>query len=353
MLYAKTKKFAGLLCVLLLALACFGCSAPAGSAGKGQIYLYGELHSVPETNQKEFEIWDYYYHEEGMRHLFVEYPYFMAEYLNQWMQAEDDVILDQIFQDIEGTQGHAQTTLDFLHSIKENCPETVFHGTDVGHCYWSMGQRYLSELEAAGQQDSEQYRLAQENIEQGETYYGVGYNKGEHDNVYRENTMAENFRRAYAALPEGTSIMGIYGDAHVWVYEKDYSTGTVPSMAGQLRETYGDDLHTLDLSFADDVSAVGATETVTLNGKEYTAVNLGASQGMQFWQVLDAYEDVKDLPRALHNFRCDAYPCSVENGEVFLIDTTLQDGTVERRCYRADDPEQARTPVTVGFTAEE
>ena len=69
--------------------------------------------------------------------------------------------------------------------------------------------------------------------------------------------------------------------------------------------------------------------------------------------MLDAYEDVKDLPRALHNFRCDAYPCSVENGEVFLIDTTLQDGTVERRYYRADDPEQARTPVTVGFTAEE
>ena len=57
---------------------------------------------------------------------------------------------------------------------------------------------------------------------------------------------------------------------------------------------------TLDLSFADDVSAVGTTETVTLNGKEYTAVNLGASKGMQFWQVLDAYEDVKDLPKTVH-----------------------------------------------------
>ena len=354
MLYAKTKRMASLLCVLLLVLACFGCSAPAGGTEKGQIYLYGELHSVEAINQKEFEIWNHYYHEEGMRHLFVEYPYFMAEYLNQWMQAEDDAILDQIYQDIEGTQGHAQTTLDFLHSIKENCPETVFHGTDVGHCYWSMGQRYLSELEAAGQQDSEQYRLAQENIEQGETYYRGDYAKGEHDNVYRENTMAENFRRAYDALPEGTSIMGIYGNAHVWVYEKDYSTGTVPCMAGQLRETYGDDLHVLDLSFADDVSAVGTTETVTLNGKEYTAVNLGASKGMQFWQVLDAYEDVKDLPKTVHSFRCTNYPCSVEEGEVFIIDTTLQDGTVERRYYRADGPKlQARTPVTVGFTVEE
>ena len=32
---------------------------------------------------------------------------------------------------------------------------------------------------------------------------------------------------------------------------------------------------------------------------------------------------------------------------------TQQDGTVERRYYRADDPERARTPVTVGFTVEE
>lgn len=38
---------------------------------------------------------------------------------------------------------------------------------------------------------------------------------------------------------------------------------------------------------------------------------------------------------------------------MFRIDTTLQDGTVERRYYRADDPEQARTPVTAGFTVEE
>ena len=150
MLYAKTKRMASLLCVLLLVLACFGCSAPAGGTEKGQIYLYGELHSVPEINQKEFEIWDYYYHEEGMRHLFVEYPYFMAEYLNQWMQAEDDAILDQIYQDIEGTQGHAQATLDFLHSIKENCPETVFHGTDEETLSRGIGHLYGSSLPVGG-----------------------------------------------------------------------------------------------------------------------------------------------------------------------------------------------------------
>lgn len=38
---------------------------------------------------------------------------------------------------------------------------------------------------------------------------------------------------------------------------------------------------------------------------------------------------------------------------MFRIDTTLQDGTVDRRYYRADDPEQGRTLVTAGFTVEE
>lgn len=38
---------------------------------------------------------------------------------------------------------------------------------------------------------------------------------------------------------------------------------------------------------------------------------------------------------------------------MFIINTTLQDGTVDRRYYRADDPEQGRTPVTAGFTVEE
>lgn len=38
---------------------------------------------------------------------------------------------------------------------------------------------------------------------------------------------------------------------------------------------------------------------------------------------------------------------------MFRIDTTLQDGTVDRRYYRADDLEQGRTPVTAGFTVEE
>ena len=71
----------------------------------------------------------------------------------------------------------------------------------------------------------------------------------------------KNFRRAYNALPEGTSIMGIYGDAHVLVYEKDYSTGHGAQHGRPAaRERMAMTSIRWTCLFADDVSAVGTTE---------------------------------------------------------------------------------------------
>ena len=47
---------------------------------KGQIYLYGESHGVERILNKELERWQGYYNDDGMRHLFVEYPYYTAEF---------------------------------------------------------------------------------------------------------------------------------------------------------------------------------------------------------------------------------------------------------------------------------
>ena len=46
----------------------------------GQIYLFGEEHGVEKILNKEVEIWNDYYHNQNMRHLFVELPYYTAEY---------------------------------------------------------------------------------------------------------------------------------------------------------------------------------------------------------------------------------------------------------------------------------
>lgn len=195
----------------------------------GQIFLYGEEHATETILEKEFGLWRTYYHDDGMRDLFVELPYYSAGFLNLWMRSDSDDILDQLYQDWEGTAMHSQDVIDFYKQIKHECPETIFHGTDVGHQYNTTGERYLAFLRESGQSDgSEQYRLAQEAIEQGQYYYQHS------DNMYRENKMVENFIREFDSL-NGVNAMGIYGTAHIRIDAMDYATNTVPCMANQLR----------------------------------------------------------------------------------------------------------------------
>ncbi len=258
------KKFCSLLVSLLFLAALSACSqngegsatsnVPAASATTsapetvafspsetGQIYLYGEEHGVKKTIKKEFELWQDYYDTQGMRHLFIEIPYYTAEFLNRWMQEDDDTILNAIYDDWDGTSAHNPNVKAFYQKIKQQCPETIFHGTDVGHQSETTGERFLQTLAKSGQKDSEQYRLAQEAIRQGEIYYE------EYDEVYRENTMVENFIREFDQL-NGESIMGIYGSAHTGIEAMEYCTGSVPCMANQLAAHYGADLHSKDLS---------------------------------------------------------------------------------------------------------
>ena len=93
---------AALLVVMLLVLTACG-SEPrqpqtpnettvTGPEEIGEIYLYGEYHANEHLLQKELALWKDCY-ARGVRYLFVELPYYTAQYLNLWMQAEDDTIL--------------------------------------------------------------------------------------------------------------------------------------------------------------------------------------------------------------------------------------------------------------------
>ena len=181
-----------------------------------QIYLYGEEHSQQRILDEELEIWGGYY-ARGMRDLFVEFPYFDAQFLNLWMKADDDELLNLQFQDWQGTQGGTEVMKNFLKQIKERYPETVFHGTDVGHTWKSTGARYLAYLEANGQNDTAEYQRVLENIEQGKTYYATRQTDSDAADAYRENKMVENFERSYQELEaeRRADIMGIYGAAHI------------------------------------------------------------------------------------------------------------------------------------------
>lgn len=316
----------------------------------GQIFLYGEEHSNESILEEEFQLWYTYYHEKGMRHLFVEYSYYSAEFLNLWMQSDSDDILDQWFEDIQGTAGGTEEAKVFCQRIKEECPETVFHGTDVGHQYNTTGKRYLNYLESVGMESSETYTLAQEAIEQGEYYYRNNGN----DYVYRENTMVENFIREFDKL-DGAGIMGIYGAAHT---HTDYfdASGTIPCMAAQLVECYGTALHTEDLTLLRQPIRI---DTIEIGEKTYEASYFGEKnltsfstkyQSREYWRLENAYDDFRDCPTTGDVLPYTNYPMQIEVGQVIVIDYTKNDGSVERRYYRSDGNVWSGFPTTEEFT---
>ena len=205
-----------------------------------------------------------------MRHLFVELPYYSAEYLNLWMQSDSNVIFDEIYSDWTGTASHTAANKEFYEKIKIQCPETIFHGTDVGHQYYTTGKRFLKYLQSNNLEESEQYELTQDAIEQGKYYYGNS------DDVYRENIMVENFIREFNRL-SGKSIMGIYGSAYTGLEVMNY-TNDIPCMANQLKEYYGDVISSENLALIVDVIeeiAPSRVDTIQVNGKDYEALYFG------------------------------------------------------------------------------
>ena len=203
-----------------------------------KIRLYGERHGEKLYYDIEFDLWKDFY-DAGNRALFLELPYYTAEYLNLWMQADSDEIIDRIFEDIRGTQSYTPGYYEFFHEIKEACPETVFYGTDIGHQYDVTGARYLEYLSEQGLQDTENYRLAETCIAQGIAYYSED---SAHNGIssIREAAMVENFRAAYARCG-ADRILGIYGSYHIDLNNPDL-------MAGQLRACYGDILSSVKVS---------------------------------------------------------------------------------------------------------
>jgi len=211
-------------------------------ASTGKIYLFGEPHGVTKIQKKELEIWGEFY-QKGMRHLFIEMPYYSAEYLNLWMKADNDEILLKLYEDLKGTAAYTESTLDFYKRMKKDYPETVYHGTDVGHQYQSTGERYLDYLSQQGLENSENYNLTLEAIEQGKKFY----NNGNEDWDYRENRMVENFIREYNQL-QNEDIMGIYGAKHTNKTAFD-PLEKVPTMAKQLSKIYRDQISSESLEY--------------------------------------------------------------------------------------------------------
>lgn len=317
----------------------------------GQIFLYGEIHSAEIILNKEFQLWHRYYHENGVRDLFVEHPYYTAEFLNLWMHSDNDDILNNLYEDWKGTAEHSEESRAFYKRIKEECPETIFHGTDVGHQYATTGRRFTEYLKNSGQTASEQYALTLEAIRQGMYYYRHS------DPEYREKAMSENFIRELSKL-RGRTVVGFYGAAHT---DPDtiYMANTNFPMGNRLKNRYGKAVHSNNLiSLISDSDSV-RTGKITIGGREYTALSFGRVnissyspeyQYREFWRLENAYEDVKNNETTGDVLPYDNYPVTVTNGQVFAIDYTKADGSVTKTFYRSDGTFWHRKPVTREFT---
>ena len=202
------------------------------------IRLYGEAHGYQEYYDIELKLWKECY-DEGFRNLFLELPYYSAEFLNVWMKKDSDELIDVWFEELNGTLSGNQYCNDFFHKIKEACPETIFYGTDVGHQGSTTGIRYLEYLERHGLKDSENYRLAEDCIRQGVEFY-ENDTQGNGISPVREGYMVSNFEAAYERCGGG-KIMGIYGSYHTDLHNKNL-------MAGRLKEHYGDIISSVKIS---------------------------------------------------------------------------------------------------------
>lgn len=303
--------------------------------GPGTIYMYGESHGIKEVIEKELALWQEHY-ANGARHLFIENSYFDAYQLNLWMKEQDDAMFDVYFDTTVGTFAASPFSKAFFLQLKQTCPETVFHGFDVGHQYDSLGVAVLTYLENNGMQDSEEYRLVGESVEQGKMYYAP---KGP-DDAYRENQMVENFLREVATL-RGDDIMVITGSAHSDVDGIRDIPEKIPAMANQLVNTHGLDVISQNM----DELVPPKSDTLTIGGKEYDAtyyneeyIGLWLPDHVSrcYWHVKDAYEDFKNNPLTGDWLPDNDYPMEIQQGEVYAIRYTMSDGSVHMEYMRTD-----------------
>ena len=342
----KVRAFTILLVIMLTLPACSETPALTASAtptrelasptphSTGQIYLYGIASGEKIELDKLFEIWSNYYQNDNLRHLFFESSYYLAEYLNEWMLSGSDEILEELYNNI----GYSSDMQEFYKRIKSECPKTIFHGTDIGSYYTTLGAKYIKHLDDLRLEGSETYKLALENIEQGKVFFA----SKNYDWAYRENKLSENFIREFDKL-SNDSIMGIYVEAHTRLNAKDYSQ-TVPSMASQLKNVYGEVIHSEDISWmVRDIKPL-RYDIITVKGKDYEASYYGSLDitgyegfvSREFWRLENAYDDFKYCLKSGTYIPYNNYPMLIEKGQVFVVDYTSTDGSVMRTYLISD-----------------
>jgi len=300
----------------------------------GIIHLFGEVHAERQLLERQLEIWDNFYHNYGMRHLFMERCYATAQFLNMWMQADDDTILYELFDSWYGSAEHSPYVLAFLRNIKENFPETIFHGTDVAHQPHLTAERFLQYLRDNNLQDSPSYQTTLENIAQYHRF-SEDFNETRSQRL-RSYYKPQNFIREFDAL-DNQDIMAIHGSYHLTINDEGFEG--VPSMATTLLARYGDSLIIYNLADYALQQEPLRFDTITVAGIDFEAAFYGYNffgygQNLETWRLIDAYEHEHFAnPRITTEIASvEGFPMLIEPGQVYLL-ITRSDRTIEKRFF--------------------
>ena len=104
----------------------------------------------------------------------------------------------------------------------------------------------------------------------------------------------------------------------------------------------------------DSEDSSDSSDKITVGGKEYTATFLGKEDinwhedytSREFWRLENAYDDFKNAEKTGIVKPCDNYPMLIETEQVFVLDFTKNDDSVNRLYYIFDGSDWQNTPVT-------
>lgn len=331
----RCARLLSLLSALVLALGLTACgTAPAPApdpAGPptGEILLYGEHHNSPSCKAQELSLWQDHY-AQGMRHLFLELGEADVCLLNLWMAAEDDALLDVVYDNAAGTAGHTDYQLEFYKQVKATCPETVFHGFDLQHQYETSGAYCLTLLE----EGTEAYLSVEEGIAAAEEFYSIQKTDLNAGWAYREAFMGSKFAADFDALG-GLSVMAIAGDAHVNIEEYGAEV-SYAILAQQLQEHCVDTATVTAVSL--DINVPVRVDTLTIGGREYQAEYFGESdisswsdvhQSRAYWRIVGGYDDFSAYEPGNDYLPANNYPMELQENDSYAILYHKKDGSQE------------------------
>lgn len=173
----------------------------ASCTKKSDITLFGEIHYIKEIHDKELELYRDFY-EKGGRHLFIEQGYSYAEIMNLIMKYYDSF---EVFL----SKDRLEDDFYFYQYIKDNFPETIFHGIDVEKT--NCAEILLEQFQKNNLGTEEELKLINESIEESKIFRS--FNVEAEKVGFREKCMTKNFIREYNKL-KGEPIFGIFGSAH-------------------------------------------------------------------------------------------------------------------------------------------